>query len=515
MPSSLHWCDWLVVAVYMAAMVLLGWRAARGNKSLNDYFVGGRNISGFAAGISLVATLLSTASYISYPGESISYGTGFLWQIVALPFVFVVVGYLLIPHIMSFPVSSAYELLESRLGSSIRTLAACLFLLLRLIWMALILHTACSAMSVILEISREWLMIALSIVTIIYTTEGGFRAVIWTDIAQFFVLLFGALFTVMFLMYDEGVGPTWLVQECWHSTLQTPLFSFDPSVRTTAFNWIISVGVFWIATCGSDQVAMQRFFSNRDATVARRTLFVNLLASTVTNITLAAVGLTLLRYYTTHLDLLPTELRDLKASGDDIFPFFVINVMPIGMRGMVVAALLSAAMSSLSSGLNSLTTVLTVDFFRRKDKQQSNAASQGSERRRAQLTTLVVGIFSLALSYPLVFFTQENFITLSSRLMEPLMGPLFGLFALAFFDPRANAIGAWAGFVSGILTGYLIAFGHHIVGDATRLSFLWISPASIFATIVFGMLLPYSVEKHRLSIVTLLRSLVCLRHNLD
>lgn len=92
MNPSLHWLDWAVVADYMAAMILLGWRAGRGSKPLDDYILGNRNVGGFAAGISLVATLLSTISYLSYPGEAISHGTGFLWQIVALPVVFVVVG---------------------------------------------------------------------------------------------------------------------------------------------------------------------------------------------------------------------------------------------------------------------------------------------------------------------------------------------------------------------------------------------------------------------------------------
>jgi len=486
MHSSLPWFDWLVVGLYMAAMILLGWRAGRRNKSLTDYFVGGRNVGGFAAGISLLATLMSTVSYLAYPGEAIAHGTGFLWQALALPIVFMVVGYCLIPHIMSFPVSSAYELLETRLGSSIRTLAACLFLLLRLIWVAMILHTACTAMSVIVGISREGLMVGLWLVTLIYTTQGGIRAVIWTDVAQFFILLGGAVFTVIYLMIKGGVGPVWLVQEGWKSALQTPLFSFDPGVRTTAASWIISVGVWWIAACGSDQVAMQRFFTNRDATVARRTLWVNLVAAIATITALAAIGLTLLHYYRANLDHLPAEYHDLKANGDRIFPYFIAHAMPTGLGGLVVAALLSAAMSSLSGGFNSLTTVLTVDFFHRDAKEKAHVLVGAAERRRAQITTLIIGVLTLAMGYFLKF-TKANFIELSGRLAGPLTGPLFGLFALAFFDRRASGRSAWAGFVAGLLTAYFFAFGHLALGKAEGLSFLWISPVSIAVTIIVGM----------------------------
>ena len=486
MHSSLPAFGWLIVVLYMAAMILMGWRAGRGNRSLNDYFVGGRTVGGFAAGISLLATLLSTVSYLSYPGETISHGAGFLWQALALPIVFVIVGYFLIPHIMSVPVSSAYELLETRLGSSIRTVAASLFLLLRLVWMAMILHTACSAMTVIVGVPREWLMVGLWVVTLIYTTEGGIRAVIWTDVAQFFILLGGALFTMIYLMFQGGFGPFWLARESWKSVLETPLFSLDPSVRTTAFSWMMQAGVWWIATCGSDQVAMQRFFTNRDANVARRTLWVNLLASIVVIAALAVVGVELLHYYSANLERLPAEYHDLKANGDQIFPYFIAHGMPAGLSGLVVAALLSAAMSSLSSGFNSLTTVLTVDFFHRDVKEKTEAVVGLAERRRAQLTTLIIGVLTLGIGYPLKF-ARANFIELGSRLMEPMTGPLFGLFALAFFDRRASGRSAWTGFIAGLLTAYFFAFGHFVLGKAQGLSFLWISPASIVVTILVGV----------------------------
>jgi solute:Na+ symporter, SSS family len=484
MHSSLPWFDWLVVGIYMAAMILLGWRAGRGNKSLSDYFVGGRNVGGFAAGISLLASLVSTISFLSFPGEAIAHGTGFVWQFVALPIVFVIVGYFLIPHIMSFPVNSAYELLETRLGSSVRTLAACLFLLMRLIWMAFILHTASTAMSVIVGVSREWLVLALWLVTLIYTTKGGIRAVIWTDVAQFFILLGGSVFTVAYLMSKGGVGPLWLVEEGWTSTMQTPLFSVDPSVRGTAFAWFMQAGVWWIATCGSDQVAMQRFFTNRNAAVARRTLWVNLVGNAVSLTAFAAIGLTLQHYFNTNLDRFPAEYRDLNVNGDKVFPYFISHGMPTGLGGLVVAALLAAAMSCLSSGLNSLSAVLTADFFHRDATEKTNAAAGVAEPRRAQITTLMIGVLTLAIGLSLGL-AKQNLMELASRSLEPLGGPLFGLFALAFFDRRASGRSAWTGFTAGLLTGYFIAYGH-LVLDHKRLSFLWILVASSAATIIVG-----------------------------
>jgi SSS family solute:Na+ symporter len=161
--------------------------------------------------------------------------------------------------------------------------------------------------------------------------------------------------------------------------------------------------------------------------------------------------------------------------------------MPVGLRGTVIAALLAAAMSSLSSGFNSLTTVLTVDFFNRNVPETAPQPALVMDRRRAQVMTLVIGVLALAIAYPLKF-AQDTFIGLSSRLMEPLTGPLFGLFALAFFDRRASGSSAGIGFAFGVVVAYFIAFGHVLLARETPFSFLWILPMSIVATILAGII---------------------------
>jgi solute:Na+ symporter, SSS family len=478
--SQLHWIDWLVVVVYFAAMVALGVRAARGT-SMDDYLVGGRRVGAVAAGLSLLATLISTISFLAYPGEVIANGTGFVWQLLGLPVVFVVVGHLLIPHIMRVPVSSAYELLERRLGGSSRTLAAAVFVVTRVVWMAFILHTASTAISVIVDVPRDLLMVAMTAITVAYTAKGGIKAVIWTDVAQFFLMVAGAVATVTILMGKGAFGVDDLAREGWKRLAETPLLSLDPTVRTSAAAWFLSVTVWWIATCGSDQVAMQRFFTNRDAAVARRTLIVNLAAHAVVLLALAAVGLSLWLYFQTRTAELPPEMRDLRASGDRIFPYFIAHGLPAGLRGLLIAALLAAAMSSLSSGYNSLSAILTVDFL-----QRGQAPGAVGAARAARNWTLLIAAVTLALGYPLQFL-RENFVSLASRLAEPLTGPLFGLFVLAFFFPSVGSRAAIAGFCGGLAVGYAFAFGHLVLGRSEAYSFLWISPASIAATIATAL----------------------------
>jgi len=485
--STISALDWLVIAVYVATMILMGWRAGRKNKTLEDYFVGGRNVSSFAAGISLLATLLSSISYLSTPGEVIANGTGFCWELVAVPVVFVVVGYFLVPHIMALPVNSAYELLETRLGPQIRTLAACLFVLIRLLWMAMVLHTCATATAVFTGFPREWLVCGLGVITLIYTTEGGIRAVIWTDVAQFFILLGGAVFTVLFLMHTGGFGAGQLAQQAWESARTVPAISFDPTQRISVLNIAFSAGLWWIATCGSDQVAMQRFFTTRDAPAARRSFLINLIANAVTMLVLTAIGLALLNYYALHPQLLPENLRDLRSSGDKIFPHYIIHGLPAGLSGLVIAALFAAAMSSLSSGFNSISTVLTVDFFQRGAAAKAAMATSLTGRRRAQVLTVIVGVLVIGAGF-LVPFVHGNFFEKTNRLLNPLGGPLFGLFALAFFDRRASPFSAWSAFLIGSAAAFFIAYGHILMGSEKPFSFAWIMPASITATIAFGIL---------------------------
>lgn len=467
--------DWAVVVLYAIATIGLGRAAPRGGRAADDYFVAGRNLGGFLAGISLFATLLSTITYLGLPGEVVAHGTGFLWQIAVFPLLYLIIGYLFIPHIMAQPVNSAYELLEMRLGRQIRQLAAGVFLVLRLFWMALILFTCSNALAVIVGVRSEWLMAGMAFVTLLYTAEGGIRAVIWTDVAQFFILFGGAVGILFYITATSNLGFPELIRESW-SSAAIPAITFDPQVRMSIVGLMTWTGLWWIATCGSDQVAMQRFFTNRDARVARRTLLVNLTANALTLAAMAAVGLALLHYVRARPESLPAEMRDLAAKGDQLFPYFIGHMLPEGLRGLIIAAILAAAMSSLSSGMNSIATVLTVDFFRIGDRRPER------ERALARTTSIVVTLLSvgLALLLPAV---GGNFFELAGRVLDPFSGPLFGLFALAFFDCRANGRSAAIGFGIGLAVAFGLAHGHRLIPQASSWSFLLIMPGSIAATV--------------------------------
>jgi len=205
----MNWLDWLVVGIYGFGMIGVGFYYMRRTKSTDDYLLGGRTMKPWTVGLSLFATLLSTISYLATPGEIIQNGPMLLGKLVAMPFVYWIIGWFFIPFIMRLKVTSAYEILEKRLGGSIRTLGAVTFLSLRLIWMAVIIYATTDKVLIPLTgldpDMTPWICGVLGIVTLIYTSMGGLRAVVMTDAVQTFILFGGAILVIILISCNLAV----------------------------------------------------------------------------------------------------------------------------------------------------------------------------------------------------------------------------------------------------------------------------------------------------------------------
>ena len=479
--------DWTVVAAYGVGMLLLGAYYARRQHSTEDFFVGGRSLNSTAIGISLLATLLSTISYMATPGEMIANGPSTGLVVGAAPITFGSVGYILLPRIMRHRVTSAYEFLEYQLGLGPRLLAASMFLVLRLSWMAVMIHVASVAVVGVLGLTEEqqkWAVpvsiLICGVVAVVYTAMGGLRAVVTSDVIQFFLLFGGALLTI-YLVTKELDGYGWWPTE-WHSHWhQQPIFSFDPTVRVTMVGTILGGSLWWICTAGSDQTAIQRFMATGSVRAARRAFLVNLIADVVVTILLVLVGLALLGFYSSQ-PAVSGDITDLVQEGDKLFPRFIATQMPSGIAGLVVAAMFAAVMSSLDSGLNSTASVIIVDFIRRLGKQASNAAE---DLRLSRNLTLGMGLIIVLLAM-LVQKVPGNLLEVSQKTLGLCVAPLFGIFFLAFFVRFANAYGAMFSGWYGCTAAFLIAFWPAVTGGP-ELSFQWIIPGSLLVSIVTGM----------------------------
>ena len=479
--------DWLVIAIYAAGLIAIGLVYSRRQTTTEEYFVASRSVAPFLAGISLYATLFSTLSYIGNPGEIIQNGPVLLFAAqAAIPLIYLIVGYGVIPLLVKLPVTSAYELLEARLGPHVRLLGAGIFVVTRLVWMAVMLHITAFVVITVMGWDPRWgppLTILSGILTVIYTLTGGLRAVVVSDVVQFFVLLVGAIFTLAYITFAMGgAGAWWPTQWAEHWRPQ-PFFSFDPNVRVTMVGTFVGALIWWVCTSASDQMSIQRYLSTRNEAAARRAFLHNCIGSVVVTAVLGFVGLAVLGFYQLNPLLLPDHLS-LERNGDGLFPHYVSHFLPVGMPGLITAGMLAAAMSSLSSGINSSITVVSKDFV---EAFRPNRHRTDRDRlRTARWLAAGVGIVAISGSQ-IAGMIPGNLIEVVSKSINLFVCPLFGLFFLALFVRFATPFGAIVGAAYSFTAAVLVGYWDLVIGGAP-VSFRWIAPVALATSLIFGPL---------------------------
>ncbi len=487
-PHRLAMLDWTAIVVYLIGMLLVGAYYSRRVKTTEDYLLGGRNMRPWAVGLSLFATLLSTLSYVALPGEVIKYGPMIVSQIIAAPVVVVIAGWVLIPRIMKMRVTSAYEILQARLGTSIRLFGALIFLTIRLFWMAAIIYATSSKILVpVLGLEQHWypvIGIVLAAVTLTYTSMGGLKAVVFTDVVQTFILIGGALLTLGTITVVMGGVDGWWPQ-VWAESWQEPKFGFETGARVTVGFAFLSGLIWHVCTAGSDQMAIQRYLATRDVKAARRAMITHITTDGVMMLFIALMGLALFGYFQSNPHMIP-DGQTIQGNADQLFPRFIVFGLPVGISGLVIAGLLATAMSSLSSGVNSSCSVITVDFISRFRKRK---IKDEEHVRLAKYISVFVGVVVLGLTF-FVSIVPGNLLEVINRVVNLLVAPLFVLFFLAMFVPSATTFGAWVGVLCGIADAVAIAFWELFTGEPGP-SFLWIMPTSLLVGAVTGVLASY------------------------
>ncbi len=482
---SLGALDWIVIGFYAIGMLAVGWYYSRRTVTTEDYLLGGRNMNPLSVGLSLFATLLSTISYLAYPGEMIRYGPMILAMVVAYPLVALVVGWLMIPYFMRLQVTSAYQILEMRLGLGVRMLGSVFFLSLRLLWMAVIIYATTDKILVPLlgldSSATPWLCAVLGLITVTYTSMGGLRAVVFTDVVQTVILLGGAVLTVVLItIFLGGVGSWWPAE--WPAHWPAPKL-YDPNERITFFGIVLATFTWWVCTSGSDQMAIQRYLATRDVKAARSVLITTLGVNFLVNILLTLVGLSLLAYFRLNPHLIP-DGQTILGDADRLFPQFIAVALPVGVSGLVVAGLLAAAMSSLSSGVNSSCSVITVDFIDRFRRSKENELDHV---RLAKYVSVLVGVAVVVLS-AYVGVVQGNLLEVTYKVVNLITAPLFGLFFMAIFVPWAKGWATIVGAICGMAVVITISFWKELTGSTEGISFLWAMPLSFVIQAAVGSL---------------------------
>jgi len=490
--------DWAVIGLYAAGMLAIGWYYSRRTATTDDYLLGGRNMNPLSVGLSLFATLLSTITYLAFPGEMIRYGPMVLAMVVAYPFVALVVGWLMIPFFMRLQVTSAYQILEMRLGLGVRMLGSIFFLSLRLLWMAVIIYATTDKILVPLmgldSSATPWLCAVLGVITVTYTSMGGLRAVVVTDVIQTLILLGGAVVTIVLVtVFLGGVGNWWPTE--WPAHWPEPKL-YDPNERITFFAIVLATFTWWSCTSGSDQMAIQRYLATRDVKAARTVLITTLSANVLVNLLLTLVGFSLLAYFRLNPHLVP-DGRTILGNADQLFTQFIALALPAGLSGLVVAGLLAAAMSSLSSGVNSSCSVITVDFIDRFRRSRENELDHV---RLAKYVSVVVGAVVVLLS-AYVGSVQGNLFEVTYKVVNLITVPLFGLFFMAMFVPWAKGWATILGAATGMTVVVTINFWKELTGSSGGISIFWAMPLAFVAQTAVGSvasLVPIGLRREKL-----------------
>ena len=442
------------------------------------------------AGISVFAAYFSILSYIGTPGEYVQFGPMLtLSTILSLPLVYLVVGWLIIPVVMRLPITSAFELLEARLGLSVRQAGSFSYIISRIVWMGLILYTGASMLVHVLDCDRHWsylIVVVIGAVTTAYTLLGGIRTVMVTEAVQFCMLMLGAVLTILLITVNLGGVRAWFPHH-WEPHWQAqPFFSFDPHVRVSILGAFIAFAVAGICYTVTDQSSVQRLLTTRDAETARRAYLLSSLTIAGMNLLLSLVGAALLVFYRFHPEVVPDHLT-FAENGDAFFPLYISHQLPHGISGLVIASLLAAAMACLSGGLNATTTAITKDFveiYARKDR------TEAAKMRTTRLLVLILGVVSILTSI-WMGSVSGNLNEVALKTVNLLLCPTFGLFFLAIFVKYSTPFGAirhgparFTATTAAVVLGYWDVFT-----GLPRFSFIWIFPIPFAVSLVCGCLL--------------------------
>jgi SSS family solute:Na+ symporter len=474
--------DAVIIAAYFAGLVCLGVYYSKKHKSQDTYFLGGRQMPWFFVGISLIASMLSTVSYLATPGEMIRYGVKYFTGVLGYVFVIPVVNRILIPFLMRLPVTSVYEYIEKRFNVTVRSMAAAIFMAGRLIWISTVIYTAALAVSATTGYDKAHVIIVIGVVTIFYTSAGGLPAVIWSDCAQFVILFGGAILIPFYVGFHTHSGPReWWAVFSQAGRAHVPIFSLDLTERITLIGMLLDFFFWSICIHGADQMAAQRYLSTPSVSSARRSVWVFAVCDIVMAFLLMTSGLCVFYYYYVNSHLPVSVFQaSIFPDADKALPRFIARDLPAGVSGFILAGLLAAAMSALSSGINAIASVASTDIAERLGFTKKT----GGLKLPIILSVCTgsLGII-LALAVNRIMERGEwNLVDLMQRSGNVFVAPLGALFFIGILFRRVGSKAALVGFCVGVSASVLISFNKELLGLQHAISWIWILPFSFSVT---------------------------------
>lgn len=468
--------DTIIILVYLTGIVVIGFRCRGKQENIRDYFTAQQGFSGvmgyLIVGLSIGATLFSGLSFVAYPSIIYTHGVTVLTSLVGFPVAYVVLRFWFLPRYLARPQGSPYDIIEHRFGRPVRLVASAMFVLLRLCWMSALIYAPVIVVMAAGSLGDEWfwpLVLLVGLASTAYTVAGGIRGVIVTDAIQFLLIIAVLLAAMIYIGLKLPLTVGEVVEYLREDTdLLTLNWSMDPSATITVWAMVIGATLQNMSSYTADQMSLQRYLAAGEAKTASAAFGTSMITTTLVLVLLAGVGLTLGSWYHFHPDVALPE------SADKVFPYFVATQLPVGFSGFIIAAILAATMSSITSGVNALSGSLLNDFVPLTER-----IAPARLLYWGRATSAGVGVAAtLAAGFVSEFGTLFNIMNI---MLGIFLGPLLGCMFCAVSAPRVRG----GVLIAGMLLGCLVAV---VVVVWSPVSSLWITLVSSSVTVGVAML---------------------------
>jgi len=439
--------DLIIFLAFTLGTVLFGSSFMGKNKNAADYTKGGGNISGFVVGMSIFATYVSSISFLALPGNAfLGNWNSFVFSL-SIPFASILAAKFFVPFYRNITSISAYSFLEERFGYWARIYAASCYLLTQVARIGSVLFLLALPLHSMLGWSIPLIILVTSLSVTVYSVLGGMKAVLWTDAIQGVILIVGAIVCVLVLLFSLPEGPGQLLTVGAEFN-KFSLGTFGPELNISTF-WVMLVyGIFInLQNYGIDQNYVQRYKSAKNDKSARFSALFGGLLYVPVSLLFFIIGTLLFVYYQVNPGILPADV-----TGDKVFPFFIVNGLPPGVTGLLIAAIFAAGMSTISTSINSSATIILTDFFQHRKKEYS----EKNKMKILYITSLVFGLLGTGVA--LAMMSVKSALDAWWSLAAIFSGGMLGLFLLGYVSRKVKSLYALIGAVCGLILITWISF---------------------------------------------------------
>ena len=445
----MHWIDYSIVIVSIAVAIVMGFYFAHRQKDTSTYFAGGGKIPAWAVGISIFATLISSVTFLAYPGAAYAGNWILLVQGLMVPIMLVALVGIIVPLFRKVIRLSTYEYFERRFGLFARLYSSLAFTLGHFSKAGTVFFLVSMALATFLDINIFAVVLILGITIVVLTLLGGMEAIVWMDVVQGALLIGGGLICIAILMFGIEGGP----QELFRIASENDKIGFGPydwDLTQLTFLVMVLNGIFYaLQKYGTDQTIVQRYLAAKNDREAKKAAYIGVLMSVPIWALFMLIGTALFAYY--HAQGAPPLPDTLKA--DEVFPYFIAHELPVGIRGLIIAALAAAAISSLDADLNCLSAIAVQDYYVRFSKHPSDK----QQLRFCRWMVVIAGAGAIGVACLYITWGGEGVLGALFSLYAIFSAGIVGIFLLGLFSRRANKQGLYCGIAVAVLfTAYAV-----------------------------------------------------------